>query len=160
KMLNFQGFSADEKAMVLNNIKAQQRIYSFTDDIEATQQIMAAGFHSSFHITSVTLEEFSKKTKLDKGLAITYFENAYAAIIRTTGMMGSILDVLTGSFDWTRVGNTGPSINDYLRDIPGYQDLFGEMAFCDCEHCQSIYSPAAYFVDLMQFVERCVINKH
>src|SRR5262249_17741035 len=27
------------------------------------------------------------------------------------------------------------------------------LAFCTCQHCQSILSPAAYFVDLMHFVE-------
>ncbi|WP_304518067.1 neuraminidase-like domain-containing protein [Cecembia rubra] len=146
--------------MVLSNVKALQRVYSFTQDVEHTQKIMAAGYHSSFHITSVTLAEFVKTTQLEKAIATKYFENAHLAIIRTTGIMGSILDLLNCSFDWTRVGNTGPSIKDYLKKIPGYQDLFGELAFCECQHCQSIYSPAAYFVDLMQFVERHVINQH
>ena len=159
KALNFQGFKPEEKAMVLNSVKTYQRVYSFTNDIEDTEAIMAAGFHSSFHITSVTLPEFIKATKLEIPIATKYFENAHMSIIRTTGVMGSILDILTGSFDWTAVGNSSPAIKDYLKDIPGYQDLFGDLAFCDCEHCQSIYSPAAYFVDLMQFVERYVISK-
>ncbi|MBX2968264.1 MAG: hypothetical protein KF803_02750 [Cyclobacteriaceae bacterium] len=160
KALNFQGFKPAEKAMVLNSAKSYQRVYSFTQDIEHTEAIMAAGFHSSFHITSTTLPEFIKATKLDATVATKYFENAHMGIIRTSGVMGSILDILTGSFDWTAVGNSSPSIKDYLKDIPGYQDLFGDLAFCDCEHCQSIYSPAAYFVDLMQFVERYVISKY
>lgn len=160
KALNFQGFKPEEKTMLLNSIKSYQRVYSFTNDIEDAEAIMAAGFHSSFHITSVTLPEFIKTTKLDATAATKYFENANMSIIRTTGVMGSILDILTGSFDWTAVGNSSPDIKDYLKNIPGYQDLFGDLAFCDCEHCQSIYSPAAYFVDLMQFVERYVISKH
>lgn len=160
KLLNFNGFHVAEKEMVLNNIKAQQRVYSFTQDVEDTTKIMAAGYHSSFHVSAVTLDDFVKTTGLGKSSATKYFENAHMAIVRTTGMMGSILDILTGSFDWTKVGNTGPSIKDYLRDIPGYRDLFGDLTFCDCQHCQSIYSPAAYFVDLMQFVERYVVSKH
>jgi hypothetical protein len=160
KALNFQGFNLEEKAMVLASVKSYQRVYSFTQDIEHTEAIMAAGFHSSFHVTSVTLPEFVKATKLDTAIATKYFENAHMGIIRTTGVMGSILDILTGSFDWTAVGNSSPAIKDYLKDIPGYQDLFGDLAFCECEHCQSIYSPAAYYVDLMQFVERYVISKH
>jgi hypothetical protein len=160
ELLNLNGFSEDEKTMVLSYVKAQQRVFSFTQDVEDTKKIMEAGYHSSYHITSVTLDDFARTTKLDMAVASKYFEKAHMAIIRTTGIMGSILDQLTGSFDWTRVGNTGPSIKDYLRDIPGYQDLFGELAFCDCQHCQSVYSPAAYFVDLMQFVERYILNKH
>ncbi|HNP84100.1 MAG TPA: neuraminidase-like domain-containing protein [Nitrospira sp.] len=160
KLLNFEGFKQADKEMVLKSVKSYQRVYSFTDDIEHAEAIMAAGFHSSFHVTSVTLPEFIRATKLDSAIATKYFENAHMSIIKTTGMMGSVLDLLTGSFDWLRVGNVGPDIKDYLRKIPGYQDLFGELAFCDCEHCQSIYSPAAYFVDLMQFVERYVMAKH
>lgn len=160
KNLNFQGFQPDEKAMVLNSVKTYQRVYSFTNDVEDTEAILAAGFHSSFHITSVTINDFAATTKLSLPAATRYFEAAHMAVVRTTGVMGSILDILTGSFDWTAVGNTGPSIKDYLRDIPGYQDLFGDLAYCQCDHCQSIYSPAAYFVDLMQFVEKYVINKH
>ena len=158
--LNFKGFKAEERAMILNSVKTYQRVYSFTDDIEGTEAVLAAGFHSSFQITSVTLPEFIQTTKLDVATATKYFENAHMSIIRTTGVMGSILDIMTGSFDWTAVGNTNPAIKNYLRDIPGYQDLFGELAFCECEHCQSIYSPAAYFVDLMQFVQKHVLTKH
>ena len=160
KALNFAGFKSEERAMVLNSVKSYQRVYSFTHDIEHTEAIMTAGFHSAYHITSVTLDDFVIATKLDTKIATKYFENAHASIIRTTGVVGSILDILTGSFDWTNVGNTGPSIKDYLKDIPGYQDLFGDLAFCDCEWCQSIYSPAAYFVDLMQFIEKYVLKKH
>jgi Neuraminidase-like domain/Salmonella virulence plasmid 28.1kDa A protein/Putative peptidoglycan binding domain len=32
--------------------------------------------------------------------------------------------------------------------------LFGEMDFCECEHCRSVLSPAAYLVDLLQFLDR------
>src|SRR5262249_14883685 len=35
----------------------------------------------------------------------------------------------------------------------GYADLFGNTSFCDCADCRSILSPAAYFVDLMHFIE-------
>jgi hypothetical protein len=160
KSLNFAGLKPEEKTMVLSSAKSYQRVYSFTNDIEDTEVVMAAGFHSSYHITSVTLNEFVTATKLELGVATKYYENAHMSIIKTTGAMGAILDVLTGSFDWTAVGNSSPAVKDYLKDIPGYQDLFGELAFCECEHCQSIYSPAAYFVDLMQFVERYVVNKH
>src|SRR5205814_6474594 len=33
---------------------------------------------------------------------------------------------------------------------------FGSMDFCACEQCRSILSPAAYLVDLLQFIERPV----
>src|SRR6185437_6481303 len=47
------------------------------------------------------------------------------------------------------VDNLLPSTLAYLQQLPGYQQLFGSLSFCDCEECQSIIGPAAYFVDLM-----------
>ena len=32
-------------------------------------------------------------------------------------------------------------------------ELFGSQDFCDCDDCHSVLSPAAYFVDLMHFLE-------
>jgi len=36
---------------------------------------------------------------------------------------------------------------------PDYSTLFGSLDVCDCEHCQSVYSPAAYFVDILKFLD-------
>ena len=47
-----------------------------------------------------------------------------------------------------------PSFVNDLKDLPGYADLFGNTSYCDCAHCRSIFSPAAYFADLMYFIEK------
>ncbi len=36
---------------------------------------------------------------------------------------------------------------------PTLESLFGELDYCACEHCRSILSPAAYLVNLLQFLE-------
>src|SRR5262249_47184622 len=36
--------------------------------------------------------------------------------------------------------------------LPDWQSLFGPLALCGCEHCRSVYSPAAYFVDLLHIL--------
>lgn len=37
-------------------------------------------------------------------------------------------------------------------DYPTLEELFGNMDFCSCEHCKSVLSPAAYLVELLQFI--------
>jgi hypothetical protein len=49
------------------------------------------------------------------------------------------------------------SSQEKLHDVvsqnrPDYASLFGSVELCDCRHCRSIYSPAAYLVDLLQFL--------
>ncbi len=38
--------------------------------------------------------------------------------------------------------------------IPSYEDLFGSQSFCECAHCSSVYGPAAYYVDLLEFLHQ------
>jgi len=45
-----------------------------------------------------------------------------------------------------------------IKIIPSYAQLFGETGACDCEHCESVLGPAAYFVDLLQFLSRAPKN--
>ncbi|MGK7914579.1 MAG: hypothetical protein AB4038_03410 [Prochloraceae cyanobacterium] len=45
-----------------------------------------------------------------------------------------------------RVSTTQESDRKALRqDIPSYQEMFGDLDYLDCEHCDSIFSPVAYF---------------
>ena len=37
-------------------------------------------------------------------------------------------------------------------EVPEWTQLFGSLDSCSCEHCESVYSPAAYLVDVLQFL--------
>ncbi|HEX2913795.1 MAG TPA: LamG-like jellyroll fold domain-containing protein [Chloroflexia bacterium] len=45
-----------------------------------------------------------------------------------------------------------------LENIPGYQRLFGSLDFVDFDHNRSIFGPAAYFVDLLRFIDGFVAS--
>ena len=47
-----------------------------------------------------------------------------------------------------------------LQDLPGYSELFGPQNYCKCPHCQSIFGPAAYFVDLMRFIDKKISRRN
>lgn len=40
------------------------------------------------------------------------------------------------------------------NQVPNYAELFGSPDVCECKHCRSVYSAAAYFVDLLRFLWR------
>jgi len=46
-----------------------------------------------------------------------------------------------------------PTFIQHQRSIPGYTQLFGNLDFTESDHCRSIFGPAAYFVDLLRFIE-------
>jgi len=37
--------------------------------------------------------------------------------------------------------------------FPTLETLFGSVDYCECEHCRSVLSPAAYLVDLLRFID-------
>ncbi|MFD7936579.1 neuraminidase-like domain-containing protein [Streptomyces sp. NPDC059755] len=56
-----------------------------------------------------------------------------------------------------RIIDPAPNVPDHVGDVIAYptlQTLLGGMDYCDCEHCRSVLSPAAYLVDLLQFLDR------
>lgn len=46
-----------------------------------------------------------------------------------------------------------PSIPQEVKGIPDWRTLFGSADFCECKHCRSLYSPAAYLVDILAFLK-------
>ena len=149
--LNDLGAQPDEQKLVLDTIKSYQRMFAITNKATEAGTLIENGYASAVAIATQPLEEFRAKTKSKN--AETYWRDARALLIDATATAGSIIDLVAGAFKDINVGNVRPSAKDYLRKLDGFESLFGSLAFCTCAHCQSILSPAAYFVDLMRFVE-------
>ena len=58
----------------------------------------------------------------------------------------------------TRFASVDPGLDDYFKQVPSYQDLFGSLDYIKCDHCASILGPAAYFADLMRIVDEYVTD--
>ena len=48
---------------------------------------------------------------------------------------------------------TPAEVEEFKQDIPSLERLFGSLDYCECQHCSSMYSPAAYLTDLLRFIE-------
>lgn len=47
-----------------------------------------------------------------------------------------------------------PKSGEQAPEAADWAELFGSPDFCECEHCNSVYGPAAYFVDLLEFLDK------
>lgn len=56
--------------------------------------------------------------------------------------------------------NIPDSFLEHQRSIPSFQRLFGNLDILECDHCRSIFGPAAYFVDLLRFVETHIMRQN
>jgi hypothetical protein len=80
-------------------------------------------------------EIFSKARSLEAMALAVYTANHPNLIGPEVSFLGGTVDAST---------YTSPT---------NYASLFGGVSFCSCEHCRSVLSPAAYLVDLLQWVE-------
>ncbi len=151
--LDTLGASPAEQRMVLQSFKSYQRAFAVGKSVDAAHQLLAAGFTSGLAIGTRTFEKFHAESKFDAGRARAIWEDARLALADTASTAVSIADAFHGLFDDIKVGNTSPAAKDYLKKLAGFKDLFGNLSFCDCVHCQSILGPAAYFVALLKFVD-------
>jgi len=146
----FEGMDGPQKAAVTNQLKALQRVYQVVPRYEAMSSLMSEGLDSALAIASVPEEMFVKQMGQQLG------GDFYASVIQESALdlqhqsliaYGNAADVARDVSPRV-IGGPSPSI----RSMAAYADLFGRFDLCDCEHCRSVYSPAAYFVDLLEFL--------
>lgn len=143
-----------EKPLIRKQIMAYQRILNIIQDPEDSLKILEKRFDSVLSISEISEREFIQKSGLNKGKARMIYAQAHRYSEIVANNFESIRDVLKGQFKDIRMSNldTKAFVNE-LKKINGYADLFGPQNFCGCEECMSILSPAAYFVDLMRFID-------
>jgi Tc toxin complex TcA C-terminal TcB-binding domain/Neuraminidase-like domain len=49
---------------------------------------------------------------------------------------------------------------DLIKQFPNSEALFGSISLCDCEECESAIGPAAYLVDVLDFLGNSDRNEH
>ncbi|MFB9235537.1 neuraminidase-like domain-containing protein [Plantactinospora siamensis] len=154
--LDFGDLDPDRRGEAVADLKAYQRMFALTDRTDHAYTLLRGDFRDATSIAALRPEKFAAISGLAEKVALDYHAAARGTLANVTTAVASIIDVIRGGFDDLKVSNLLPSVQDYLKRLDGYSDLFGSQDFCDCSHCQSILGPAAYFVDLMTFVSEHV----
>lgn len=152
--LNWKDIPAADQPLVRKQLMAYQRTLNLADTVEDRQALLKNGNDSAIKIARMTAGEFANISGLDYGTAQGIYGRALTgAIVLSHGLQ------MFGEVAWetrTNVSNTSPQLINDLQEIDGFDDMFGPQDYCDCAHCKSILGPAAYFVDLMYFIEQHV----
>jgi hypothetical protein len=154
--LKLNGLSAKQRAGGLASLRRYQRVFALTDSVPDAVAVLKAGYPGAVQIAAGTAAEFQRRTGLPAEVALSYHDTARATLAQVTTITAGLADEIRNALDDLPVHNTPVEVDDYLRRIPGYANLFGSLDNCACSGCRSILSPAAYFVDLMSFVDEHV----
>lgn len=150
--LNQLDASADEKVLVLKTFRAYQRLSTVTETADELQALASHGFDSALSIGRQQYDLFEIKSGVPGMKARKIWTTARESLADTSLSIVSIVDVIGDLFGKMYVSNQ-PPVEAYLKKLAGFKDLFGNVSFCHCEECQSILGPAAYYVDLMKYID-------
>jgi len=154
--VDFGTLPDDAKKLVVANLKAHRRIHAVTGNAIPAAEVMSVGFHSASAIAVIPTAELAAVSGLPAHEAAAYhdmaLELANAAALSWFGIHDLARDHAT-----TRV-RVIPSRQEFFRPLEGFAQLVNDQPWCECEHCQSVLSPAAYFVDLLSYIERNILS--
>lgn len=154
-------------------LKAVQRVFKLAPSFEATDALLADGLHSAQLIYRMGQARFVQTYGNRPGfstetarLAWNRAAETYAAVLTIVGDLKALESealpaglksrapsmhgsgAVTGS---TSLAMTTAE-SDALSAFPNWNNLFKTGDLCECKHCRSVLSPAAYFADLLMFL--------
>ena len=157
--LDWSGIPATDSPRIRKQMMAYQRVLILSDRPSEHTLLMTKGYDSAISIGRVTQHEFETTSGLELGRARMIYFKAQHQQVRTVHNFEAIRNVTRGEFQHMRISNQNPTLVNALRDIDGFDELFGSQNYCKCEECMSILSPAAYFVDLMRFIHENISKR-
>ena len=154
---------SDAPEEVVGQIKRVQRIYQITPSDQAMACLLKNGVDAAYHVVRKQKQEFVRSYSKDMGgddqAAITY-DRAMQVHNAVLNIMVSFLTASNapgiGVHSDPQIVSPSPMPPANAADVIAYstlESLFGELDYCACDHCRSILSPAAYLVDLLQFID-------
>jgi hypothetical protein len=136
-------------------------------DLAATQRVMRVaprgreeavvgglldqGYTSAFAISRASRSTFVRRTAAslgDETLADAVYRKAQFQSSRTVSAYG----LMHPAIGFGLIESIGGKSTGAATDAT-WAALFGDTDYCTCEHCRSIYSPAAYLVDLLAWLD-------
>ncbi|MCX5314711.1 neuraminidase-like domain-containing protein [Streptomyces sp. NBC_00154] len=146
---------------VVVELKRVQRLYRVSTGPAAMEWLLAQPYRSAFDIAQLPRQTFLdvSASGLDSAEAMMIHSRSQAianSMLATyihliDGRYSAGIPALNGGKD--RIVEVADIDEEVAKYLPTWPDLFGDVNWCACNHCRSIYSPAAYLVDLLHFLD-------
>ena len=137
---------------VKTELRQIQRVYSLTSNAADMGILMDMQYDSAHQIAKLSPEDFTRSLagRISEENAYLYHAKAVAVSEASAMVFHQLRDLGQSSTPLAAKNLSGnPSA---LQEIPDWQSLFASLDMCECQHCKSVYSPAAYFVDLLHML--------
>ncbi len=146
---NFTGII--DRTALEDEMKKINRLYKLSDKQEHVSALRAAGVGSATElVTKFSPIQFSKTFSSVFGsteAAKAFYNKAKSVDKKATAIAANI----KLSYDVQPYAMKQSLPDNEMNDV--FKELFKPDGLCECEECTSLYSPAAYFVDILKFIK-------
>lgn len=155
----FTGIPEPRAKAAAAEIKRMQRLYQITPSNDSMRVLNDLGFSSSLQIARYPRAEFLER------YGERFASRAEAALVydKARQVSSVLYNFYTNARQFEAAapldavaapsGQRDRARGNLVREYPTIESLFGSQDYCECEHCRSVFSPAAYLVDLLRFID-------
>jgi len=154
---SLDGFLVTNKASLsaaaLADLKTAQRLYRISPQYTSVDALKAAGYLSAQSIYFQGRGPFLAQMSTALGGA-SAAQTAYAQAAMTYATAVTVYGRFNLALNGVAPAASGSAVPDpqTLNNLPDLQALFGSLDYFQCGDCESVVSPAAYLVDLLQYL--------
>jgi len=159
KDILFAGVKTEDADSVIEHIKRLHRLYQITPSDESLKALLESGLTSAHDVTRVPYEAFLSRY----GHRFPSLHEAELVYRKAHQVKSTVV----GHFSMAKSAANSPGLfatssppaqrkeskDNLIEHFPNMESLFGSLDFCECSDCRSVLSPAAYLVDLLQFLD-------
>ena len=157
--LKTKKLAAKKNEAIREELKSIQRVFKLVPHYGKINALRKLNIHSAQSIAAIGETRFVKEIASKAGLNIKEAK----AVFRKTERVNTAAMLIAGELQDTIRGMNIPALEmktlskklkAVSKDFPNLKSLFKLTDVCFCEHCRSVYSPAAYLVEILQFLDK------
>jgi hypothetical protein len=158
----FNGISDEERGPLMEQLKTLQRVQAISPNPSAVGHLLDSKISTAYQVTEIPEKDFvktmSSRISIEDSKAI--YTNATNIKVRNEQALVAMNEYLNephiaainrSPAKPVKLANTQKKTDDLQVPI-NWKELFGHVDFCQCGECTSVYSPASYFVELLQYL--------
>jgi hypothetical protein len=164
----FAGIPAATHPAVISELQRLQRAFQISVSADSMTTLLRLGLHAAHLVADIPPQSFTDRfadALGGTGTAEAIYQRATYVNARNVGLIVQLNDAVNGVTvpgltGGTAVNGGSAAKDNILQQLPDLTDLFGALDPCACDQCTSVISPAAYLVDLLQFLGNSKPNEY
>lgn len=155
----FDGMPERQIAAATEQAGTLQRMYQISPSDAALKVLLDNGFSTAQQVSAMSYEKFVDRygpqfESIDVARLVWRKAQQVSVVVHTFFGAAKQAETAPPVFAVTPPAQAQQEAKDnFLKQYPTIESLFGSQDYCECDHCRSVLSPAAYLVDLLKFLD-------